>query len=120
MAGDVYCFMAAVLTLAVVIITVRIAYPRAPKPIFESWQDVIDGWRYLRTTMERLFFIALFFRFVKGPMFLLTLVPFLGAVGAVATAVCGWDEVELRIAHQIIKDLIQAFAAAGAATAEAN
>lgn len=116
MAGDVFCVLTAVLTLAAVVFMVRYVFARPAQPIFDGWQDVLDGWAYVRARdlVSQLLFLALLLRYLKGPVFLIALAPFLTTVGALATAVCGWNEAELRIVHAIIKDLIQAFENAGA------
>jgi len=107
MGEDFYCFAGVALTLATIGYLGYLVFgPGRPPPVFRSFADIRDGWRQCTTVMDRLLFLALVWRFLKGPAFVVMLVGLTAPIVAIGLSICGMDVEELRIVQAIVQDVL--------------
>lgn len=110
MPDKAYCFLGGIVSLMVILTMFYLVFgPGRSPPIFRSVDDVYAGWRSARTPGERLLFLGLFYRHLRGPFFVLALAPFAGVVASVGTSICGLDPEALRIIRGTIGDILDFF-----------
>lgn len=107
MGDDIYCLLGAAFTLvAIAYMSFLVFGPGRPPPVFRNLDDVREAWRQSTTFIDKLFFLALFYRYLKGPAFVAALVVMTGPIVAIGLSLCGMDVQELRIVHAIVQDVL--------------
>lgn len=106
MGGGVYCLLAGALSLAVLAFIAYLPFSGPRTQIFKDWREVLEAWRLAASPLEKLIVALLIARYLKGPVLLAFMVPFIGVVGTIGTAICGLDVEVLRVARAMLEDLL--------------
>jgi hypothetical protein len=107
MSSDAYCLIGVTLTL-VTFVAIFMLLRGMPRPgVFRSWKAILRAARESRTLFEKsLLVVVLIAQMCRGGAYTLA-AALVAAAASIGTAICGINPENMRIARDILNDVLQ-------------